>query len=483
MKIAARVLFLFAAGLLLLAACSMPQIADVQTSQTSGTQTSAGTTISVSNDTARGLAVYTAADGNSEVVSAMDPTTNQIVSCIQSAGFAVTGHEGGSGSSPTSVLIVGERSDGGAGAWEVSSTGKITLLEKKDAGQPGSLTPEPGEAPEGLYHHLGWTYHVTAVSDDGKMIVGYAENKRGLSLGPISIPAGTTVGVYWNVDRVEGHESTYGKTERDRYGHLWHREVTRPYVIGTKTKSMPGVTYHHHGSRFEGFLSYLKLFFLNRLDSYLVMTSSVQYDAKNDSYVVNGTDENGNDANATISSNGSIAITEVATPPSNTYSEIIIDTFNPTGPSNVTATDVIALFSETGVANAQNPLTNPTAGALAWDLNSLSGGANPNPTQKGWAYIDYTPTTPLPSGTVLYVRITGYLGVWSGDYGIRVLTAPSSTYANIGSNPGDSPYENDNPANYGDVPVNAPPITVNDTNGLSRFMGSPDIDWVKITLP
>jgi len=170
-----------------------------------------------------------------------------------------------------------------------------------------------------------------------------------------------------------------------------------------------------------------------------------------------------------------------------TYSRIIIDTFDPSNTSHVNQTDVIALFSETGVTNAQDPWTNDstaTAGALAWDLNSVSGGANPNPTQLGWAYIDYTPTIPLPSGTVLYVRITGYHKLWTGDYGIRVLTLPTATYATISGTAGSDSYEPDNPANYGDVPVDAPPNTVDDTTGLRRAIAIlGDIDWVKITLP
>jgi len=179
-------------------------------------------------------------------------------------------------------------------------------------------------------------------------------------------------------------------------------------------------------------------------------------------------------------------------PMSQSYSEIVIDTYFPTGPNLGGSFDVIGLFSESGVLSSQNPWTVPGAGALAVD-GETGNGSNPNPGQSGMAYIDYKPATPLPSGTVLYVRISGYdstpndttgAHALTGSYAIRVLTAPKNSYTYFGTvNASDAPYEPDTPPDYGAVPTKAPSITVNNVQGLNRSLAAADVDWVKITLP
>ncbi len=178
----------------------------------------------------------------------------------------------------------------------------------------------------------------------------------------------------------------------------------------------------------------------------------------------------------------------------NSYKEIVIETYNPTGPGPSGFNfDVIGLFSEAGVTSSQNAWTSPTAGALAVDGQTGLGGSDPNAAQQYYAYIDYKPPTPLVSGTVLYVRISGYdatagdtKGTYAstGPYAIRVLTAPSSSYTYFSStNTSDSPYEPDNPQDYGAVPTKAPSIMLNNAQGLNRYLSAGDVDWVKITLP
>lgn len=173
-----------------------------------------------------------------------------------------------------------------------------------------------------------------------------------------------------------------------------------------------------------------------------------------------------------------------------TYSEIVIDTFNPTGPGNGYNFDVLGLFSSSGVGSSANPWTSPCAGALACD-GQTGIGSNPNSSEPYYAYIDYKPATPLPSGTVLYVRISGYSPSGSstgsdttaGAYGIRVLTSPSSTYTYFSSiNSSDSPYEPDDTPISGGVPGNPASITL-DSQGLNRYLTVGDVDWVKIVLP
>ncbi len=171
-------------------------------------------------------------------------------------------------------------------------------------------------------------------------------------------------------------------------------------------------------------------------------------------------------------------------PPSTSYSEIVIDTFNPTGPANGVGVLIIDLFSASGVSSSQDPWTSPGAGALAVDGQQTGGnGSNPTVAMQGWAWIDYKPAQPLSSGDVLYVRIRGYdKTIPSGPYGIRILTAPSSSYSNIGSNPTDVPYEPDDTPTSGGVPTNPAQITLG--TALTRcIQAAGDVDWVKITLP
>ncbi len=310
------------------------------------------------------------------------------------------------------------------------------------------------------------------------MIVGYAENPHGFTHGPVSVPAGTTVGLYWRVFR-----APFGR----------HVVVSPPRVIGTWGTHKRDVDFRlHRAFPPPAFLAQLKLFFSQRLQSYLIMTSAVSYDSTQHVYLVTGTDQDGNAAEATISRDGVVAIAEVQAP-ATTYSDIVIETYNPTGPGPAGYNfDVIGLFSAAGVLSSQDPWTSPTAGALAVD-GQTGQGSDPNAAQQYYAYIDYKPPTPLHSGTVLYVRINGYdatladaAGTYAstGPYAIRVLTAPSGSYTYFSAdNTSDSPYEPDNPPDYGAVPTAAPAITVNNVQGLNRYLSAGDVDWVKITLP
>jgi len=469
-----------AVGILIMA-CSLPQVGVGPDKQGSPAGTSAGTdvsggtgTISVTNDASRNVAVYSGPSGTKEDIIADDPATGQGVSCVHATSFTVIAQTGNGDPLPLKVLVVGERGDGSPGAWEIHSDGKIDLVESDGSGRDGDLSPGEGEAPDGMHGRFGWVYHVTAVSADGKMIVGYAENPKGFTRGRISIPVGTTVGVYWKVARAP----------RGR-----HVVVSPPLVIGSwDIPKGHGEIRAHRDSPLLGFLSQLKLFFLDKLQSYLVMATAVHYDAAQNDYVVTGTDENGNAADAAISPDGAILITEVQSTPSS-YSEIVIDTYFPTGTGYGFQVDVMSLFSATGVASSQNPWTNPGAGALAVD-GETGCGSNPNASQQCYAYIDYKPPTPLPSGTVLYVRINGYSPTSSATgsdaavapYALRVLTAPSSTYSYYGANAATTAYEPDDTPISGGVPTN--PIAMTPGQSINCYLSpAGDVDWVKITLP
>ena len=184
-----------------------------------------------------------------------------------------------------------------------------------------------------------------------------------------------------------------------------------------------------------------------------------------------------------------------STPPGTTtptsYSEIVVDTFYPTGSANGFNFDVIGLFDAAGVSGSADPWSSPTSaatGTLAVD-GQTGTGSNQNSGQTFYAYIDYKPATPLTSGDVLYVRISGYsptglaADAATGDYGIRVLAAPSASYTYFtGLNPTDSPHESDNTPTSGGTPTNPAAITLG-SQGLNRSLSSSDVDWVKIVLP
>lgn len=471
-----------AAAALLLSACSMPQLGigsqSASTGTTSGTVDSS-VALSVVNDSARGMAVFNTVSGTQVDVRAPDPTDNQQVSCIQAVGYARVNQSGNSNDKPDSLLIVGKRGDGSPGIWEADKDGHVSLVADDNSDRPGDLSPAPGAGPFGLYRHLGWEYHATSISADGKVVVGYAENPRGYRFGPLTVAAGTTVGVYWkNVHGLRGHRWAF----------------SGPFVLGSWEPAGDQSVRRHHDLRLSSLLAYLKLFFLNKLTSYLIMATAVTYDDTSGNYVVTGTDQDGIDSTATISPDGRIVIEEVVAPPTSS-TRLVIQTFSPTAASSTAYAPnlpVIALFTSSGVDNSTNPWPSSEAGtgSVASDLT----GTNTSP-QAGWNQIDYQPGITLPSGTVLYVRISGYDAVladtagaaaWSGLYGIRVLTTPSSTYTPQAANYSDTPYDDppgDNPPNYGAPPSNAPSITLDDLNGLSRYLGPADVDWVKITIP
>ncbi len=116
-----------AVGLLIMA-CSLPQLGVGPGKQSSSTGSSTGTaasggsgTVTVTNDASRNIAIYTSPSGTKEDVSAVDPTSGQTVSCVSATGFSVVDSSADGDSLPVKVLVVGERSDGSPGAWEIHS--------------------------------------------------------------------------------------------------------------------------------------------------------------------------------------------------------------------------------------------------------------------------------------------------------------------------------------------------------------------------
>jgi hypothetical protein len=272
-----------------------------------------GASFSIMVDASRGQAVLVTPNGSAVDIAAVtgDGST---VRASDAIGVAVVQDADGSRSlsGGRQAVIVGTRNDGRPGAWHYSG-GRMQPVVDEDSGSPTSLLPESGDRDGKLRGAFGWTYHVQGISEDGKLIAGYAENKNGFSWGRFQIDPGTTIGVYWRASR---HTN-------DSFLH-----VSRAHIIGTldltKLQTAPPPVRHWARWAMKHFLDHLKWFFLNYLSSYLVMVdlNGVHFDGSNNVYLVSGTDQNDNPAIASIGQDGSITITPQQSTPGVTISTI-----------------------------------------------------------------------------------------------------------------------------------------------------------------
>lgn len=177
-------------------------------------------------------------------------------------------------------------------------------------------------------------------------------------------------------------------------------------------------------------------------------------------------------------------------PPTKYYSEIVIDTYYPLSSGTFTSQfQYMELFSASGVTSSADPWTSPTTGALDYDIT----GSNPDGNEANFAYIDYKPTTALPSGTVLYIRISGNTQTATGAYAIMVQTspppltgglAPASYYTFFSSALTTDPYAaGNNSPNSGGVPTDPAVITLGVAGALNRYLSAGAVEWVKLVLP
>lgn len=281
----------------------MPNVSSGTTTSSSSSTSSGSTTLQVVTDTARGQGVLVTEAGARLDISAVedDGTT---ASCSDPVGVALVNDttSGLSASSTKTAIIAGTRKDGTPGAWAYAS-GKIQGVIDEDSGALTSCLPPTDERDRTLRGPFGWIYHVMGVSEDGKIIIGYAENKKGFSWGSYTIDPGTTVGVYWQV------------SHHPRRPFLM---VSRAHVIGVlETGTQPGSKKGHHWLNwvYRHWLELLKKFFLNYYTDYLVMVDKdgVHFDSAMNVYLVSGTDQDDQAAVATIDKQGAITIKETTT--------------------------------------------------------------------------------------------------------------------------------------------------------------------------
>jgi len=272
-------------------------------SQDSPQGSSGGSSLTLELDASRGQAVLAMKSGARIDISGVGDD-GSVVACVEGMGLATVDQETGrkslSGSGTT--LIVGTRSDGMPGIWELSG-GRVKTVIDEESGSLTSLLPASSEHDGTFKGQFGWVYHVMGISEDGKIIIGYAENKKGFSRGNFHIDAGTTIGVYWRVSR---HPA--------RHFFL----VSRARIIGTfdLSKLHGSGEEDRHGKSWmtRNMLDHLKWFLLDYLTSYLIMVdlNGVHHDSANDVYLVTGTDQDKNPAVATIDLKGNITITASA---------------------------------------------------------------------------------------------------------------------------------------------------------------------------
>ncbi len=158
-----------------------------------------------------------------------------------------------------------------------------------------------------------------------------------------------------------------------------------------------------------------------------------------------------------------------------TYSRIIIDTYNPTdGTSLAGSANYLELWSSDGKT------------LLAHDDGSAQAA---RPTNQFYAYLDYNGG--LTSGDYWVLVLASSPGD-SVDYGIRVLTAPDSSYAGWAFGGPASETISDQPLTGGSgIPSTFQTIKLSNSTSdrLNRFIisivpaVSSGVNWIKLTLP
>lgn len=194
------------------------------------------------------------------------------------------------------ALVIGKRDDGKPGVWEVHNDSSIHSV--KIEGKETSVLPESKDHQDWMMNAFGWEYHVTSISSDGRIVIGYAENTGGYEHHQWNIEKGTTVGVYWSL----------GKRKSGRIP--W---VSRARVIGTPLNSF---NLKFGSDRFEKramrWLRFLRrrfqLLFLDWMENYLTMTESVALTEEDGQYLITGPDKDGIDSEAVVTGQRVISI-------------------------------------------------------------------------------------------------------------------------------------------------------------------------------
>jgi hypothetical protein len=330
-------------------ACPMPHAGVGVTKDAAGSaDQSAPTTggsISVVNDTTRNQAVYINETGQRFDVVAAEYAGGPLVSCVQMADFTLVPPSSDADPLPVKALVAGTRNDGTPGVWEIHSDDTIDLPQPAvdDSGAAKCIVGgDMTTLPAGVQMNYGWGFHVTAFSPDGKMIVGYADNPRGVTIGGVQIIAGTTIGVYWRVS-----------------SQMYSRFciISPPRIIGSFTPAPLPPKWAMRWIGRSPLLQQLWQYISGTLQSYLVTATKVGLDTPQGMtaaaatsagvYDVTGTDQDGLPAIAKIDASGGVAIQALV--PDLTVTGV---TVSPTPAVTTDAWGVKAILTNQGTAQA-----------------------------------------------------------------------------------------------------------------------------------
>jgi hypothetical protein len=251
--------------------------------------------ISVSLDTGRGIAVYTNESGRTFDVTAAEYEGGPQVACVEVSDFTVIPPSTDAEALPVKVIVVGTRGDGNPGVWEIQADDTIQLPQPEQGGDTSTRCIVGGDLstlPDGLQTAFGWAFKATAASADGKIIVGYAEHRKGFGWNGVQVLPNTRIGVYWRVSKLPFSRFCL---------------VSPPRVIGIFTKPPRPAGWMSHG--LTAVLSQLKQFMAGRLAAYIITPESVS--GSDGLYRVKGLDDDNLAAVATIDRNTVTSIVEL----------------------------------------------------------------------------------------------------------------------------------------------------------------------------
>ena len=137
-----------------------------------------------------------------------------------------------------------------------------------------------------IWPFLGWQFYPVAKSEDGKIVVGYAENELGFSRGAYHIDAGTKVGVYWKIGEIRTRQRV----------ETW---VSTPKVIGLIPEKTPDQSYEEYSRLYWTLRGWLAFFNLDKFEAYMTDASAIEVVSKR-VYEITGLDQDGLPAIATM---------------------------------------------------------------------------------------------------------------------------------------------------------------------------------------
>ena len=194
----------------------------------------------VTVDPARGVAVMTESDGSETVISSVED--GEAVDCLTVTDYVIfnsddSGRHASGGYGPRAIIL-GVRSDGRPGVWIVYYGGIVIVPEGDGSDRSSELLEAVSEA-DGFRWDNGWDYTAGAISGDGRIIVGTAENSGAHWLADY-LGSTPKVVVWWNLYETEKgvfylspakvvaeypewdfHEVRYGRRGHFRYRYLY----------------------------------------------------------------------------------------------------------------------------------------------------------------------------------------------------------------------------------------------------------------------